>query len=248
MAYSGNCTISNYTAGRDSNRGGCIQSCRFSYSAIPVNNAVAVNSPDNTPSSLMSSKDLRGIDLLPKFLKIGVDSIKVEGRMKSPLYAATTTSAYALALKWCNSTVQEQWSKKLQELSGMLEKIPHRGYTDGSLNNEADAESVYQGERNGRNSGYEIAGTVMEVEDGKSFTMLTHNSFDRNKTLEILTFDGGVIKISTQEMKDLNNKPVKRANPSRLFRFACSEAAEQSADVSGISQVQPLNVVRLKIL
>jgi hypothetical protein len=77
--------------------------------------------------------------------------------------------------------------------------------------------------------------------------MLTHNSFDRNKTLEILTFDGGVIKISTQEMKDLNNKPVKRANPSRLFRFACSEAAEQSADVSGISQVQPLNVVRLKI-
>ena len=247
MAYSGNCTISNYTAGRDSNRGGCIQSCRFSYSAIPVKNAVAVNSTDNTPSSLMSSKDLRGIDLLPKFLKIGVDSIKVEGRMKSPLYAATTTSAYALALKWCNSTVQEQWSEKLQELSGMLEKIPHRGYTDGSLNNEADAESVYQGERNGRNSGYEIAGTVMEVEDGKSFTMLTHNSFDRNKTLEILTFDGGVIKISTQEMKDLNNKPVKRANPSRLFRFACSEAAEQSADVSGISQVQPLNVVRLKI-
>ena len=171
----------------------------------------------------MSSKDLRGIDLMPKFLKIGVDSIKVEGRMKSSLYVATTTSAYALALKWCNSTVQEQWSEKLQELSGMLEKIPHRGYTDGSLNNEADAESVYQGERNGRNSGYEIAGTVMEVEDGKSFTMLTHNSFDRNKTLEILTFDGGVIKISTQEMKDLNNKPVKRANPSRLFRFACSE-------------------------
>jgi len=77
--------------------------------------------------------------------------------------------------------------------------------------------------------------------------MLTHNSFDRNKTLEILTLDGGVIKISTPEMKDLTNKPVQSAHPSRLFRFACSEAAEHSADVSGISQVQPLNVVRLKI-
>ena len=128
-----------------------------------------------------------------------------------------------------------------------LEKIPHRGYTDGSLKKQAGAESIYQGERNSRNSGYEIAGTVMEAEAGKSFTMLTHNSFDQNTTLEVLTFDGGLVKISTQAMRDLNNKPVNRANPSRLFRFACSEAAEKSKDVSGISRVQPLNVVRLKV-
>ncbi len=133
MSFSGNCTISNYTAGRDSNRGGCIQSCRFTYSAISVKNSIDANSLDIFQSSLMSSKDLCGIELLPKFFKTGIDSIKVEGRMKGPLYAATTTSAYALALKWCNSTPHEKWSKKLQDLSRMLEKIPHRGFTDGFL-------------------------------------------------------------------------------------------------------------------
>ena len=110
--------------------------------------------------------------------------------MKSSLYAATTINAYALSLKWCDSTPQEQWPEKLKELSGMLEKIPHRGYTNGFLNNQLQvesakgAESIYHGERNGRNSDYEIAGTVMEVKKNKSFTMLTQNSFDCDRVLE----------------------------------------------------------------
>ena len=252
MAYSGNCTISNYTAGRDSNRGGCIQSCRFSYSVIQESSVLEDKSLECFPTSLMSSKDLRGLDLLPKFLKTGVESIKVEGRMKSSLYAATTINAYALALKWCDSTPQEQWPEKLKELSGMLEKIPHRGYTYGYLNNHpeavvtAGAESIYQGDRNGRNSGYEFAGTVMEVEKSKSFTMLTQNSFDCDRVLEVLTFDGSVIEIPTQEMRTLNNTPVQRANPNRLLRFSFSEAVEKSADAAGTFLIQPLNVVRLK--
>ena len=252
MAYSGNCTISNYTAGRDSNRGGCIQSCRFSYSVIQENSVLEDKSLECSPTSLMSSKDLRGLDLLPKFLKTGVESIKVEGRMKSSLYAATTINAYALALKWCDSTPQEQWPEKLKELSGMLEKIPHRGYTYGYLKYQpesavtAGAESIYQGDRNGRNSGYEFAGTVMEVEKSKSFTMLTQNSFDSDRILEVLTFDGSVIEIATQEMRTLNNTPVQRANPNRLLRFSFSEAVEKSADAAGTFLIQPLNVVRLK--
>jgi len=252
MAYSGNCTISNYTAGRDSNRGGCIQSCRFSYSAIQNSSVLAEKSSDRFPSSFMSSKDLRGIDLLPEFLKTGIDSIKVEGRMKSSLYAATTTNAYALALKWCKSTSQEQWAQKLDELSLMLEKIPHRGYTHGYLNNQfetsvdAGAESIYQGERNGKNSDYEIAGTVMEVEKGKSFTMLTQNSFDSDRVLEVLAFDGKVIEITTHKMRTINNTPVQRANPSNLLRFSFSESVEKSADFAMTFLIQPLNVVRLK--
>jgi len=200
----------------------------------------------------MSSKDLRGLDLLPEFLNTGIDSIKVEGRMKSSLYVATTTNAYALALKWCKTTSQEQWAQKLDELSLMLEKIPHRGYTHGYLNNQFEtsvdlgAESIYQGERNGNNSDYEIAGTVMEVEKGKSFTMLTKNSFDSNRILEVLAFDGNVIEISTQKMRSINNTLIKRANPSNLLRFLFSEVTEKSADFARIFLIQPLNVVRMK--
>ncbi len=135
-AYSGNCIISNYTSGRDSNRGGCVQNCRFYYSAIQdsiiqkdynsenfeefnvtdsENKNVNENIPGNYSASLLSSKDLRGMRLLPKYIENGVDCIKVEGRMKSALYAAATTSAYSQALKWCNSTSKEKWNKKLIE-------------------------------------------------------------------------------------------------------------------------------------
>ena len=246
MAFSGNCTISNYTAGRDSNRGGCVQSCRFSYSAIPDSAESADVSPENLPSSLMSSKDLRGMDLLPEFLKTGVDSIKVEGRMKSSLYAATTTSAYSRALKWCDSTSKREWPEKLKELSSMLEKIPHRGYTEGSLKNYADAESVYQGERNSRNSSYEIAGTVMEVDDGKSFTLLTQNAFEHGRTLEVLTFEGKVIEVSTNEMQNISRLPVLKAKPNRLLRFPYPPLVSSSPEVSTSFRIEPMNVVRLQ--
>ncbi len=247
MAYSGNCTISNYTAGRDSNRGGCVQSCRFSYSAIPDSAESTDESTEHLSSSLMSSKDLRGMDLLPEFIKTGVDSIKVEGRMKSSLYAATTTSAYARALKWCNSTSQQEWPEKLKELSSILEKIPHRGYTEGSLKINADAESIYQGERNSRNSSYEIAGTVMEVEHGKSFTLLTQNSFEQGRTLEVLTFEGKVIKVPTHEMQDISHLPVLKAKPSRLLRFSYPQFGSGSPEVSRSCRIEPLNVVRLQV-
>ena len=246
MAFSGNCTISNYTAGRDSNRGGCVQSCRFSYSAIPDSAESADVSAEYRPSSLMSSKDLRGMDLLPEFLKKGVDSIKVEGRMKSSLYAATTTSAYSRALKWCDSTSKREWPEKLKELSSMLEKIPHRGYTEGSLKNYADADSVYQGERNSRNSSYEIAGTVLEVDDGKSFTLLTQNSFEHGRTLEVLTFEGKVIEVPTNVMQNISRLPVLKAKPNRLLRFPYPPLVSSSPEVSTSSRIEPMNVVRLQ--
>jgi putative protease len=203
-------------------------------------------SPEHLPSSLMSSKDLRGMDLLPEFIKTGVDSIKVEGRMKSSLYAATTTSAYSRALKWCDSTSQQEWPQKLKELSTILEKIPHRGYTEGSLKVNADAESIYQGERNSRNSSYEIAGTVMEVEHGKSFTLLTQNSFEQGRTLEVLTFEGKVIEVSTLEMQDISRLPVLKAKPSRLLRFPYPQLDSGASEVSSSCRIEPMNVVRLQ--
>lgn len=69
VSYSGHCSISNYTAGRDANRGGCIQNCRFKYQLIPENS-------DPAQSYFMSSKDLSGIDQLKEFAELGIDSLK----------------------------------------------------------------------------------------------------------------------------------------------------------------------------
>ena len=266
-AYSGNCTISNYTSGRDSNRGGCVQSCRFYYSAIQDSNVKKIinsenftasnftdsenkklneNILENHSASLLSSKDLRGMRLLPKYIENGVDCIKVEGRMKSSLYAATTTTAYSQALKWCSSTSPEKWNDKLIELSAILEKIPYRGYTEASLEKQAGLDSIYRGERNGGISGYEIAGIVLEVQKGKYFIMQTQNTFDQDNTLEVLAFDGNVIEVPTQQMRSLNNTLVERSKPNRLLCFSWPKGSDTPNSEINFSSIEPLNVVRFK--
>jgi putative protease len=76
MAYSGNCVISNFTQGRDSNRGGCAHSCRFEYSLE------GLDTLEKKKAYFMSSKDLEGLRVLPQFIEEGIDSLKIEGRMK----------------------------------------------------------------------------------------------------------------------------------------------------------------------
>ena len=266
-AYSGNCTISNYTSGRDSNRGGCVQSCRFNYSAkkdsivkkqINSKNSeesnfsdseeitINENSLGNDSASLLSSKDLRGMRLLPKYIENGVDSIKVEGRMKSALYAATTTIAYSQAIKWCRLSSRKKCSEKLIELSALLEKIPHRGYTEASLEKQAGLDSIYRGERNGVSSSYKIAGIVLEVQKGKSFIMQTQNTFDQNNNLEVLAFDGNVIEVPTKQMLSLDNIPVLKSKPSHLIRFSWPKDANISNLGKNNSNIEPMNVVRFK--
>jgi len=245
MSYSGNCIISNYTAGRDSNRGGCIQSCRFSYSAVPAKSELIDSRHKKTAESLISSKDLRGIELLPSFFNSGVDSIKVEGRMKSSLYAATTTSAYSRAIKLCKSNSNLEIDEKLKKLSLMLEKIPHRGYTEGYLLKHHDENSIYNGDRNSRNSVYEFAGTVMEVEVGKSLIILTQNSIDNSCILEILSFNGEVIEISTKEMETISKNPVSKSKPNHLIRIPYSSLVSNK-NLENDMPIKPLNVVRIK--
>ena len=88
---------------------------------------------------------MRGMRLLPQYIENEVDSIKVEGRMKSALYVATTTSAYSQAIKWCSLESKEKWNEKLIDLSKVLEKIPHKGYTEASLEKQAGMDSIYNG-------------------------------------------------------------------------------------------------------
>ncbi len=90
----------------------------------------------------MSSKDLQGLALLPRFVDAGVCSLKIEGRMKSNLYVATTVRTYAAALRKYREPPGEI-AVDLPHLSAELEKVPHRLYTQGSLTQPAGADSIY---------------------------------------------------------------------------------------------------------
>jgi len=91
IAYSGRCTLSTHMTARDSNRGGCCQSCRWEYDL--VNEGEKVFSSNDVKFS-MSPKDLNLLRSVPEMIELGIDSLKVEGRMKSIHYVATVTSVY----------------------------------------------------------------------------------------------------------------------------------------------------------
>ena len=125
-AYSGKCVISNFTRGRDSNRGGCAHSCRFEYQLEKQ------DSKQKTQAFFMSSKDLQGPELLEKFIDCGIDSLKIEGRMKSLHYVGTTSKIYSGLLKHYKKygTLPEE---HLLYAERELSKVTSRDKTTASL-------------------------------------------------------------------------------------------------------------------
>ncbi|MGK5092882.1 U32 family peptidase C-terminal domain-containing protein [Deltaproteobacteria bacterium TL4] len=231
MAYAGNCTISNYTAGRDSNRGGCVQSCRFAYG---LQKELPPITSDAELISFMSSKDLRGLNLIPQFIEAEIDSLKIEGRMKSNLYVATTVSTYSQALQASRSLSKEALSSKLDELSRELEKIKYRGYTEASLQHPASTDSIYLGDRQGVETQYDIAGTVLEVHPEDFITLLTQNPFSSQSTVEILGLQGEIIALPVTSMRNLKHEPITHAPQNSVVLIPYVES------------VEPLTLARLK--
>jgi putative protease len=219
MAFSGNCVISNFTQGRDSNRGGCAHSCRFEYK-IDFKNA----SSQELNAYLMSSKDLQGIRVLQDFIDAGIDSVKIEGRMKSPLYAGTMAKIYSEALAYYSehgnfaTERMEYWE---QELS----KVSHRQYTEASLIEKADASSIYN-EREHDENPYSVAGHVVEVVPDKHLLIEVKKAFNQHAQLEILPFQGNVISFELKSMTDFFQNEVERSRPSTLIKIPFIAGAE----------------------
>ena len=97
IAYSGRCTLSNHMTARDSNRGGCCQSCRWDYDLLAVDEEGELDlfyQDGEVVPFAMSPKDLKLIESIPQMMDIGIDSLKIEGRMKSIHYIATVVSVY----------------------------------------------------------------------------------------------------------------------------------------------------------
>ncbi len=219
MAFSGHCVISNFTQGRDSNRGGCAHSCRFEYSLD-----MGLDTEEKKTAYFMSSKDLEGLRVLPEFISSGIDSLKIEGRMKSHLYAATMSKVYSEALSYYASHgnfLSDDFLRWEIELS----KVSHRDYTEASLVNPAGADSIFN-ERENAEGGWHMAGTVIEASPKAGIVVEVRNAFNQGDQLEILTFKGANISLSANEIMDIGMKPVLRTRPSTLIRLPYKPGVE----------------------
>lgn len=182
MAYSGRCLLSNYLTGRDSNHGECVQACRWKYMVREVNREDEMEvQEDERGSYIFNSKDLNMIEYLGLLKEIGVDSVKIEGRMKSPYYVATVVNAYRRAIDMLPK-------KPTKEILEELEKASHRRYTTGFY--FGDEEKQYTLDSMPvQNS--EFVAVVTKCENGIA-ELEMRNKFSVGDTLEILSPDANI--------------------------------------------------------
>lgn len=178
MAYSGRCLLSNYLSGRDSNHGECVQACRWKYYVREVSREDELEvEEDEKGSYIFNSRDLNMLPYLKELKDAGVDSIKIEGRMKSSFYVATVVNAYRMALDILPK-------KPTEEICEELMKASHRRYTTGFYFDETNRQ--YQEDSTPvQNS--EFVALVTSDGDGKTVEVEMRNKFSVGDTLEILS-------------------------------------------------------------
>lgn len=229
MAYSGNCTISNFTRGRDSNRGGCAQSCRFGYSVEYADGELLPK------TFFMSSKDLMGLEQIPLFFEEQIDSVKVEGRMKSPLYAGMTSKVYREALdKYAQqgSFTPEQLRNWIAELS----LISHRDYHSGSLEgNQEDnlAESVTENSVYNEDEylhsdplTYQYFGIIKKVVAEKYILVEARAGLQPGMQVDLMPFEGAAISFKLDQISSAVGAPLENYRHNRLIRLPYQNGIE----------------------
>ncbi|RDU35107.1 collagenase-like protease [Neobacillus piezotolerans] len=208
IAYSGRCTLSNHMTARDSNRGGCCQSCRWDYDLYRRDGEgeAALFDGDDSPFA-MSPKDLNLLQSIPKMIEIGIDSLKIEGRMKSIHYIATVVSVYRKVIDaYCadpdNFSIRQEWIDELDKCANretapaFFEGVP--GYKEQMFGNHS------------KKTRFDFAGLVLDYDsESKIVTLQQRNFFKPGDEIEffgpeIENFNAVIEKIWDEKGNELD--------------------------------------------
>ncbi|TMW73942.1 peptidase U32 family protein [Alteribacter natronophilus] len=221
IAYSGRCVLSNHMTARDSNRGGCCQSCRWDYHLYEGSEASsrenALFGEDDSPFA-MSPKDLNLIESIPKLVEAGIDSLKIEGRMKSIHYVATVVSVYRKVIDaYCadpdNFKIKQEWLTELAKCANrpaapaFFENVP--GYKEQLFENHSHQAS------------HDFSGLVLDYDrETKMVTLQQRNFFRPGDTVEFFgpeidNFSQKVDKVWDEKGRELDAA----RHPLQIVRF-----------------------------
>lgn len=202
ISYSGRCLLSNYLANRDSNRGACVQACRWKYfitkqSRQDTNEKYEIQE-DDRGTYILNSKDLCMIEHIEKLVDAGVCSLKIEGRMKSEYYVATVVNAYRRVI---------DGDKKIDKLKLELEKTSHRRFTTGFYFEDENKEYL---ESSMPIQTHEFMAIVVEDSKDGFVKIQQRNRFKKGDFLEVLTPDKNYLVFPNQKIEEDNfNKQIK---------------------------------------
>ncbi|WP_222599314.1 peptidase U32 family protein [Aquibacillus kalidii] len=183
ISYSGRCVLSNHMTARDANRGGCAQSCRWKYDLFEdgLDGAVAVTEAAEETYT-MSSKDLSMVEHMPDLIESGVDSLKIEGRMKSIHYVATVVNVYRKIIDTYYEDPQNYQLK--QEWVDEIWKAAQRSLTTAFYYEEPTEQAQLFGKPD-KIPKYDFAGLVLDYDESTQIaTIQQRNSFSIGDEIE----------------------------------------------------------------
>ncbi len=220
ISYSGRCLLSNYMANRDANRGECAQPCRWNYYLVEEQRPGEYMPvyEDEKGTYFMNSKDLSMIGHIPEMIESGIESLKIEGRMKTIYYVATIVRAYRMAIDAYYED-PENWSFQPEWLEE-IKKVSHREFTTGFYFEKPDEkEHIYQDKTYHRD--YTFVGLVKEYDPGKKIALIEQrNRFFKGDTVEIVGPGKEVFTMDIKEMINEEGEAIEVApHPKQLVRI-----------------------------
>lgn len=221
IAYSGRCVLSNHMTARDSNRGGCCQSCRWDYDLYAVEDGEEkpLFSEDDAAFA-MSPKDLNLIESIPKIIELGIDSLKVEGRMKSIHYIATVVTVYRKVMDaYCadpeNFVIKREW---VEELAKCANRETASSFFEGEPGHEQQMFGVHS-----KQTTYDFCGMVLDYDDDtQMITLQQRNFFKPGDEVEFFGPSIENFTVVVDEIFDEKGNSLDAArHPLEIVRFKC---------------------------
>lgn len=210
ISYSGRCLLSSFMAGRDANRGACTHPCRWKY-AVMEESRPGEYMPvyeNERGTYIFNSKDLCMIEHIPELMESGIDSFKIEGRMKTALYVATVARTYRLAINDYKKD-PEYYKERLPFYKAEIAKCTYRQYTTGFFFGKPD-ENTQIYESNTYCKEYTYLGIIGEEKDG-SYRIEQRNKFSVGEQIEVMKPDGNNLMVTVLSIKDEDGNALESA-------------------------------------
>ncbi|WP_418472551.1 peptidase U32 family protein [Eubacterium sp.] len=229
ISYSGRCLLSNYFTGRDANRGACTHPCRWKY-AIVEETRPGEYMPvyeNERGTYIFNSKDLCMIEHIPELIDSGIDSFKIEGRMKTALYVATVARTYRKAIDdYLESP--ELYQKNMDWYLDQISNCTYRQFTTGFFFGKPD-ESAQIYDNNTYVKEYTYLGIIGECTADGLYRIEQRNKFSVGEQIEIMKPDGRNIPAVVRRIVDEEGQEIQSAPHPKQVLYIELAAAENGA-------------------
>ena len=218
ISYSGRCLLSNFFTNRDANRGACVQACRWEYAIREINKDQEYPIEEDTHGTyILNSKDLCMIENLDKLKAVGVDSVKIEGRMKTEYYVANIVNAYRMAIDYLNT--HEEFNLP-EEIKNEVYKSSHRDYSYGFYFGDPKQNL----ETSLPVSEYDFVAVVLEDSTNGWTKVEMRNRFNIDSSLELLSKTKNNVIINIEKIKDLDGCELSECKiPKQQVYIKCDQ-------------------------